>query len=259
MTVSVDDALLTAYVDGELDSDRLVEVEQWLVTHAEARQKVERMRRVNARLRTTFSDQRFLPPPAKFLGLAARSWSVAQPVRSRWTLASQWPRRMVAASLLALAFIAGHQVAPVWQEQAPAIEDARSELLDEIAEYHVIYARETEHLVEVPAERKEHIEAWLGDRLNRKITTPDLSRQGLQFAGARMLVLESNPVAQLMYTRTTGAAVAFCIAFGGKTDTPLIITELHGLSVGYWDRDGYTYVIVGALSPDAVRSIAAEI
>jgi|tagenome__1003787_1003787.scaffolds.fasta_scaffold20871146_2 anti-sigma factor RsiW len=259
MTVQVDDALLAAYVDGELGSDQVADVERLLATHAEARRKVEQMRRVNALLRTTFSDQRFLPPPAKFLALAARSRNVAEPRRSHRIMANPWTRRIVAASLLALAFIGGHYGSPTWWEQTQDIEDTRAELLDEIAEYHVIYARETEHLVEVPAERQGHIEEWLGARLNRKLTVPDLSHQGLEFAGARMLVLAGNPVAQLVYTRDTGAPVAFCIAFGEKANAPLTITELHSMTVGYWDHGGYTYVIVGALSQEAVRNIAAKI
>jgi anti-sigma factor RsiW len=259
MTGQVDDALLAAYVDGELGSDQLAEVEQLLARDAEARQTVEQMRRVNALLRTTFSEQRFLPPPAKFLALTAGPRSVAEPKQPRRIMANRWMRPAVAASLLVLAFIGGHYVSPARWEQTQAIEDPRTELLDEIAEYHVIYARETEHLVEVPAERQDHIEEWLGARLNRKLAVPDLSRQGLEFAGARMLVLAGNPVAQLVYTRDTGTPVAFCIAFGEEGSTPLTIDELHGMTVGYWDRGGYTYVIVGALSQEAIRHIAAEV
>jgi hypothetical protein len=31
------------------------------------------------------------------------------------------------------------------------------------------------------------------------------------------------------------------------------------VNIGYWDRGGYTYVIVGALSQEAIRHIAAEV
>jgi anti-sigma factor RsiW len=74
-----------------------------------------------------------------------------------------------------------------------------------------------------------------------------------------MLVLAGNPVAQLVYTRDAGTPVALCIAFGEKDNTPLTINELQGTTVGYWNRNGYTYVIVGALSQEAIRHIAAEV
>jgi anti-sigma factor RsiW len=259
MAAPLDDGLLAAYVDGELGSDQVAEVEQLLARNPEARHKVEQMRRVNALLRTACSEQRFLPPPAKFLALVAKPRTVAEPEQPRRIMANPWTRRAVAALLLALAFIGGQYVSITGQDQAQGVADVRAELLDEIAEYHVVYARETEHLVEVPAERKGHIEEWLGARLDRKLAVPDLSRQGLAFAGARMLVLAGNPVAQLMYTRDTGTPVAFCIAFGEKDNTPLAIDEFHGLNVGYWDRGGYTYVIVGALSQETIRHIAAEV
>src|SRR5216684_1741531 len=80
-------------------------------------------------------------------------------------------RRVIAfaasfAAIVAVGFIAGfaNRFTP-----SPAPGDFSERLLDEIADYHVLYAREDEHLVEVPADRREHIEAWLGDRLEREI------------------------------------------------------------------------------------------
>src|SRR5205807_886539 len=48
------------------------------------------------------------------------------------------------------------------------------DLVDEVASYHQIYSRETRHLVEVPADQADHLAAWLGKRLERKLVVPDL-------------------------------------------------------------------------------------
>jgi len=260
MVTNVDDALLAAYVDGELCSEQLEEVEQFLGMNEEARRKVTRFREMTALLRTTCAEQRFLPPPPAFMALAApRKPTQAKSQWLRHTLAKPWMRMALAASLLLLAFTGGLYMPNGKPGQPPSLTDARTEMLNEIAEYHIVYARETEHLVEVPAERKSHIEEWLGARLKREIDIPDLMRQGLEFAGARMLVLEGNPVAQLIYTRESGAPIGLCITFGEMDYRPFAVEKHHGINVGHWTENGYTYVIVGAMPKDGIWHIATAV
>ncbi|UEM07922.1 anti-sigma factor (plasmid) [Skermanella rosea] len=257
--MAVDDAILAAYVDGELDSDQLAEVDGLLAKDEAARRRVEELRWATARLRTTFSEQRFGPPPEKFLALAAEPADPPAPKRALFRTVSggRWRRHALAASLLVL--IGGNYVFDAawrWSQDSASMS---AEVLEEIAEYHIIYAREKEHLVEVPATRKTHIEQWLGSRLNLELIVPDLSRQGLDFAGARMLVLAGNPVAQLIYTRPAGAPVALCITMGEESYRSFAVEKHHGVKVGHWNENGYTYVVVGALSKDDVWRIAAEV
>lgn len=95
-----------------------------------------------------------------------------------------------------------------WPVETAAAMNERTAMMDEIAAYHLVYARQTEHLAEVPAERREHIEAWLGSLLNRSLKVPDLSSQGLKFEGARLLAIDAYPVAQLLWSREHGDPVA---------------------------------------------------
>ncbi|UEM25349.1 anti-sigma factor (plasmid) [Skermanella mucosa] len=254
----VDDDLLAAYVDGELDSDQLAEVGSFLAKNEGARRKVEELRAVTARLRTHCSDQRFGAPPERFLALADPDRpAVMKRSLLRTFSDSRWRRHALAASLLLL--IGGNYVFDAawrWSQEAASMS---AEILEEIAEYHIIYAREKEHLVEVPAARKTHIEQWLGNRLDRELIVPDLSRQGLDFAGARMLVLAGNPVAQLIYTRSAGAPVALCITVGEPSSRSFAVEKHHGINVGHWNENGYTYVVVGAMSKDDVWRVAAEV
>jgi anti-sigma factor RsiW len=253
MTVFIDDATLAAYVDGELDPRQLREIDRLLTSDPQARHKVRRMRETTALLRAACAESHFQKVPDNLRALVEKR---SAPARVPWL------RRMMAASILLISLAGADHVLDhhVWPtENTVAVADSRGAMLDEIAAYHLVYARQTEHLAEVPAERREHIEAWLGSLLNRTLKVPDLSSQGLKFEGARLLAIDAHPVAQLLWSREGGDPVAICVTFGTPERKPLDIERHRGLNVGAWDENGYTYVVVGAITEDSVRRIAAKV
>jgi anti-sigma factor RsiW len=252
MTVFIDDATLAAYVDGELDPAQLREIDRLLTSDPQARHKVRRMREATALLRSACAESHFQEVPDRLMTLVEK-----RSTRSR----TPWRHWMMAASVLLICLAGGGYVLDhqAWRAETVTTADNREAMLDEIAAYHLIYARQTEHLAEVSAERREHIEAWLGSLLNRTLKVPDLSSQGLKFEGARLLAIDAHPVAQLLWSREYGDPVAICVTFGAPESKPLDIQRHRGLNVGAWDENGYTYVVVGALTEDSVRRIAAKV
>jgi len=127
----------------------------------------------------------------------------------------------------------------------------------QVAQYHKVYAREQRHLVEVPAEETPHIEQWLGKRLDDlAFKVPDLSSFGLTFKGARMLVVNGAPVAQLVYLPADGRAVALCIIHSKKDDKPLTASQQDDLNLVDWRLKGYGFVVIGWEKPDELQAIA---
>lgn len=253
MTDQLDDAVLAAYVDGELTPDQLAEVEKALIHDPQARRKVTRMREVKALLRSTCAEENYQDVPDRLL----RS---LRPKRQSGTRMPVWVRQAVAAVFLLSAYAGvDHLIHSRWHYHPVSAEDPQNAMLDEIAEYHAIYARETEHLAEVPAERKDHIEEWLGDRLGRKFLVPDLSDFGLVFAGARLLAIARQPVAQLLYTPEHGAPIAVCVTFGDDADTPLDVSRREGMNLGLWKEGGYVYVVVGEIANEKLRQVAGAV
>jgi anti-sigma factor RsiW len=133
--------------------------------------------------------------------------------------------------------------------------DATS-LLDEISTYHLVYGRETEHLVEVPASRREELSAWLGDRLGRNLVIPELSTTRFTFAGGRMLVVEGKPVAQLLYTRAGSFPLGVCVTTSSKVAVPVQVDRRNGLDLAWWRDGAYVYVIVGTVPEAEARDLA---
>jgi anti-sigma factor RsiW len=141
------------------------------------------------------------------------------------------------------------------QELASATPQAASWIM-QVAQYHRVYAGEKRHLVEVAAAETPHIESWLGKRLEMPLVVPDLTAQGLTFQGARMLVINGEPVAQLIYTPPDGRALALCIIRSPKEDKPPTASQQEDLHLVDWRMKGYGFVVIGWEDDAHMRAIA---
>ncbi|NIR43049.1 MAG: anti-sigma factor, partial [Gemmatimonadetes bacterium] len=127
----------------------------------------------------------------------------------------EWRRRIampVAASLAALVIGVGAGYLGGAQWSSDGVQAAESERwLDDIASFHLLYAREERHLVEVGADRSDELQAWLGKHLHRDLRIPDLSAPGFTFEGGRLLMSGGKPLAQLLYLPPEGRPLGLCI------------------------------------------------
>lgn len=236
------EALLVAYVDGELDAEATREVEKLITADPQAQRTVEIYRETTGLLRAACGEHAYAADAERLLPTTPYALSRA-PRRYGWALA--------AMAACAAGFAGGAGWAG-W----PQPEQAK--LADEVAEYHAVYAREERHLVEVPAAQMDEIQRWLGKRLERRLEVPDLGAEGLRFAGARMLVVNGSPVAQLVYTRAQGLPLALCITRLSSTAAPVQM-ERHGAQqTALWLDGRYAYVVVGEVGSEELRDIAEQ-
>jgi anti-sigma factor RsiW len=234
------DTRLMAYVDGELSLEEAQEVEALIAADPEAQRLVEQFRQTAGLLRTACAEN-FYANPAMRLPSSRRTF--AQGLRRYASVA--------AVALVAIIFgIGGGVLVANW----PISQ--RDHLIDEIAEHHSVQSKETKHLVEVPSAEADDLKTWFGRRLERPLEVPDLSASGLQFAGGRMLVVAWKPVAEFMYTRASGPPVALCIAHTGAEPAGVRVDHRGDLHLASWQEGGYTYVIVGDLSPAEAEALA---
>jgi len=259
---------LVAYVDGELPAEEARAVEAWLANDNEAQQLRRQLHEDNLVLRGLLSAVLREPVPPALVAKIAPDGSAAGPAGAPATAAvtrlpgPARPRSM--ASWLAVAaaiclivgglagFFAGQHQA---RRDLAAAPQAPSWLM-QVAEYHRVYAGEKQHLVEVAAAETPHIEAWLGKRLDMPLVVPDLTAQGLTFQGARMLVIDGKPVAQLIYTPPDGRALALCIIRSDREDKPLTASQQEDLRLVDWRTKGYGFVVVGWEDDARMQAVA---
>jgi anti-sigma factor RsiW len=239
----VTDCLLVAYADDELDPDTSQRVETLLEGAAEMRRKVEIFRETAALLRAACASD---AAPTEAAG------EVVPPMRPRRT--AELPRARRFAWAIAASLVAGIAGFGGGTLCSGTLHSERAELIDEIADYHPIYSRESKHMVEVPAEASAELAAWAGRLLDRRVALPELA--GLTFAGGRMLVVNGRPVAQLMYTREHGLPVALCLTRLAGEAAPIHVEKRGTLRLAQWQDGAYAYVVVGELDDGTARTLA---
>lgn len=246
--IELTDELLVAYVDGELSAETRASVRERVAHDPVAQGKIKDMEDTAALLRAAFGD-----------GIAGDGGSndnviPLKPSARRRTFGNHpFTTGLAAAAAIALVVGAGLFMSPFKS-------DGRAGFMADVAAYHEVYARETEHLAEVPASRKDHIEDWLGSRLARKLSIPDLSSKGWAFEGGRLLAEDGQPIAQLLYTAPGRQPIAVCITHSDQPESkPTAYDPGKGIRVAAWDANGYLYIVVGALEKPELEILAEQV
>lgn len=175
------------------------------------------------------------------------------------------PRRQVWQALAAAAVAAVALPSAYWLGSdagyKAAETDARQQFgwVAQIAGYHAFYAAQENHLVEVGPEDPVAVVRWLSDSLGAPVRVPDLSDEGLTFAGARMLVASGRPIAQIMYTQPDGRPIGYCITRVGPNPRALSAGPRDDLMLARWHRDGLGHVVVGWESADRLTAVSKRI
>ena len=204
--------MLGAYVNGTLTADECQTVEEMAANDPSSAAELESLFLLNTDLNSAMDSLLDMPIPPK-----TAQFATPAPMPANTNAA---PLRALAASLVIGAALGA---AGMWFSQSESVPTQRvasaRSWLAEVAEYHQVYAKQTRHLVEVPASEQAHIESWLSKEIGVDFKVLNLSDAGWTFQGARLLVAAGKPVAQMMYTNAEGAVIALCGLQNGSGTT----------------------------------------
>ena len=263
---------LSAYLDGQLPQAEVDEINAILARDDQARGVYEKLK-LGSEFGARAFDRMLQEPipldlvrnikeagknedePPK-LGIAAIPVAVA-PARRR---SAFWPQALAASLVL---FLAGGAAGYLISEQKQtSLQVASTQFapvrtwLDDIADYHRIYARQTRHLVEVPASDKDHLVEWLSASTGVTFAVPDLTAQKLTFEGARLLVAGGKPTAQLLYRDAENEIFAICFLKSDPVEGKTELAESMRNDIGLisWQKGNASFVVVGpSADPDLER------
>jgi anti-sigma factor RsiW len=252
---------ISAYLDGALPAAERLKLEAEMATDPALAAEVEALRQVDAALKRGFADMLNDPVP---LQLARSIEATAAPAPTAPMRAPQrWGGLRSIAAGLALIGLGAGLGAIVTRAVTPpqVIAEAAPGWLDQVAEYHAVYAAQGRHLVEVPASEQAHLETWLADQTGVPFTVPDLTASGLTFQGARLLVANGKPVAQLMYKDAGGQVVAVCFMTGGdaalaEDEIVFADRQIGTFDLVSWKDRTASYVVIGPSGRQDLRRIA---
>lgn len=241
----VGDDDLTAYVDGELLGERRAFIEQWLKQHP------HELRRVQA-------DQQIKQRLVKTLASLADS-SLPDQLRVKQIRTDRNQRRAVSIQRMAAVFaIVAVSGGAGWLLRGAAPYALTDQVNVGIAlAAHNVFVPEKLHPVEVSADAQDHLGTWLGNRIGKPVSVPDLSAQGLQLLGGRLLPGEGGqPAGQLMYETTTGERVTLFLQRGVGGETTFAFAQEKGLGTLAWRSPELAYILTGAVEKDELLRIA---
>ena len=284
--MKVDELLLRAYVDGELEPQRREQVEAVLAHSPELQALAEALRASCLPYRAAYDSQTLPPLPSRLVDQVS-TWSalaasgppttqpITQPIKQPVTqprtqparphagppYASAAPGRRQALAWgmgLAASFMAGWLLP--WRpfsSATPASDPAP--WVTAIVGYHAMYVRAT---VDAQADRPDRLQQLLTGfppALQGRLMAPDLSSAGLHFRRVQRLGFEGAPLLQMVYLPAQGLPAALCVLPVNSVDTPISTRRAKSLGVAAWVDRGLASVLVADMAADAVGSLAGRI
>lgn len=222
------DEVLHRFIDGELPEAEAREVAERVTGDEALSRKLDHYREINRRLREAYDDE--VPVPERLL--------IAATVRRGLSFG-----RVAAA----MAWLLVGGVLGFLLHDRYAGSDYVRPLTVEAAYAHTVYVPEVRHPVEVNADEREHLNAWLSKRLNRPIAAPDLRAAGYALVGGRLLPDAYRPAAQFMFEDEAGRRITLYVRHALDTrKTSFRHAESGELGIVYWVDEGLAYALTAA-------------
>jgi anti-sigma factor RsiW len=278
------DDRLVAYLDSALEMAERREIELWLESDPAARERLAALAENAQLLRLAFDEVMHEPVPERLIA-AARGETVRPEAQifafkaraRRPSKGAFWRWRValpVAAGLCGL-IVGGGAVYydGAWhfaasQDRsgnvvASAAAASKTVWLDTAADYFKLFVRAGDNaLVDVPATGD--VSAAL-EKISRSLPQalrlPNLKPWGLNFRGARLVVVAGEPAAQLVYT-TQNKAIGPLTLFIGSAKAPDILPTFdrrQNVNLLYWRHQGRIYILVGEADAGYLRGIANDV
>lgn len=271
----IDDVMLMAYVDGEVDARTAREIEAAIAADQAIGRRVAMFRQTGALARGAYGDVLHEPVPDRLTRLfAAAPGPEPVPITASRTPRPPRDERLwrhagwaVAAGLAAVALFQSGLHDTVLRGALPvpqtvAVLGDTDRWVDTLSAWYRVHRASFEKdqrlLVDIGAENIPELERWVGGKLQRHIVVPDLSAHGYRQQGGRLLLIGRRPAAQFFYAGTAGDLLQVIISFTDQADSPGRLDRRDEINVVSWRDKGYAYAFIGLADPARLWRMADE-
>ena len=279
------DETLVAYLDGELDGAERQHVEAWLAADDAARDRLTGLAQSADLLRSAYGDIVNEPVPERLIAAArgetageaqpreAEILVLRRPQRSTMAMpGGRWGIGIAAAAALFGLVVGGtgsYLASGLLSSGNPAAEQrlaaaaANNTWLDNAAGYYkLVVSAGDSMLIDVPAggDTGEALQK-ISQNLPQQVRLPDLKPWGLSFRGARLVVVEGRPAAQLVYTTDNKAIGPLTLVIGAskQPDIQPTFDRRQDVNMLYWRHQGRAYALVGQTDIGYLWGIANDV
>jgi anti-sigma factor RsiW len=229
-----------AYVDGELDLARSLELEQ----HMQECQACASVYRNHTALRSAFKDSSLYHSAPARLQKRIRSSlrREANTEVSRRSFGWRWlPVGVALGFVLLLALV-------TWRA-APGLRPSGDELLaQEIVSNHVRSLQLESHRADVISSDQHTVKPWFDGKLDFAPTVKDFSSQGFPLIGGRLEYLNNRAVAALIYQRQKHYINLYIWPAEQSNATGEVAAKRQGYNLLHWTNSGMNYWAVSDLN-----------
>lgn len=222
--------LLDAYFDSELDLTAALQVEQHVAECSACSGVLTNLERLREELTPEVFDRRdgadLGKLKASIRGLQKRPKSAS----------AVWTNRVVWVAMAAALAIA------VFLPASPKDTVREREYVD-----NHIRSLMADHLFDVPSSDQHTVKPWFQGKVDFAPAVPDLSAQGFTLTGGRLDVVNSRPVAVVVYKRRAHWINVSTTKEGAKDDA-LRFSVIDGFQVGRWTSGGLDHWVVSDLN-----------
>jgi anti-sigma factor RsiW len=231
--------LLDAYLDGELDLIRSLDVERHLRECTECSIIYENRQRLREELG---HDHLYFKAPPELQKRIRRS--LGQP---RSSLPPRW---MVLAAALVFMVLVG------WIALKPGLMPYDERLFDEVLASH-IRSLMVEHLQDIVSTDQHTVKPWFDGKLDFSPPVVDLANEGFPLLGGRLDYVDHRAVAALVYRRNKHIINLF-VWPTDQTPPPFSITR-QGYHVVQWTEQGMAFWLVSDVSESDLAVFAQQL
>lgn len=234
------EAMVDAYVDGELSATESAELERALADCPACRERLERARAMSGLLR----DLPVEPVPDL---LRARIERELRTIAGRPRARFRWAA--LAASLIVaigIGWLGGRYLGPASREG------------DELLAGYIRVAM-SEHEVEVASSDRHTVKPWFAGRIDYAPPVHDLTSEGFPLLGGRIDLVAGRKVAVLVYRRNQHRVALTLWPSSSAANTSPSVTERDGFAMAGWRHGGFEMRAMADLSPADMKLFAAAV
>jgi anti-sigma factor RsiW len=242
--------ILEAYLDGEIDLMRSVELEDHLAVCADCRQSLESQRALTGLLQN--GGLRFAAPAGlkdEILG-SLRSAPVKTAEEDQTTSRRHWillpAVRWGAAAVLCIALAGGLMF---WSRG-----QAEQKLAAQAVDNHV-RSLLAGHLADVASSDQHTVKPWFTGKLSFSPSVADFTARGFPLTGGRLDYMDNQTVAALIYQRRAHVINVFIYPDAGRASP--VIMQQRGFNLVHWAGGGMEYWVVSDLNASELQELVA--
>lgn len=237
---------LDAYLDGELDSSQMHELDRHLrecsACTAEALRRLQWKRAIHS------AGQCYLPDPA----LREQIQKTISPAKPVWW---QWRPAFAAAAAVLLLFAGARMVQQeiVWPKEHVVQE---SRIVSELADLHVATLASA-NPVDVVSSDRHNVKPWFAGKIPFSFDLPELEGSQFELIGGRVSYLEQSPGAQLLFRVRRHQISMFIFQVRALPVDFASAGEMDARSfhLKSWQRGGLQYFLIGDVATEDLGTL----